>query len=244
MKCALASMGFVNEDVLFNKRVIIDTMKKCAKDADIVIFGEAFLQGFYGTTFDVNHDSGLAISRNDSIILEICSIAKQYGVAVSFGFIEKLDNCFYSSQITIDTSGNVIDLYHRVSPGWKEDFAGKEYREGDSFHTFRFMGKTISVGLCGDLWFDENVGEIKALQPEVVFWPVYTDFNFEEWNTSMKYEYATQASKACEIVLYINSVCLDRQEEEIARGGSALFVDGHIEKEISAGKEGILFVEV
>lgn len=77
MKCALASMGFINEDVQHNKKVIIETMTKYAKDADIVVFGEAFLQGFYGATFEVEHDSNLAISQDDSIIKEICSIAKK-----------------------------------------------------------------------------------------------------------------------------------------------------------------------
>jgi len=47
VKCALASMGFLNGDVQYNKNIIIDTVKKHSQNADIVIFGEAFLQGFY-----------------------------------------------------------------------------------------------------------------------------------------------------------------------------------------------------
>ena len=39
MRCALASMGFINENIQYNKNVIIDTMIRYAKDADIVIFG-------------------------------------------------------------------------------------------------------------------------------------------------------------------------------------------------------------
>ena len=113
-------MGFINENVQYNKNVVIDTMKKCSNDVDIVIFGEAFLQGFYGATFEIEHDEKLAIVQNDLIIKEICSVAKEYGIAVSFGFIEKAEDCFYSSQITIDSNGNIIDLYRRVSPGWKE----------------------------------------------------------------------------------------------------------------------------
>ena len=68
MKCALASMGFINEDIEYNKNVIIETMIKYAKEVDIIVFGEAFLQGFYGATFEVEHDNTLAISQNDSII--------------------------------------------------------------------------------------------------------------------------------------------------------------------------------
>ena len=244
MKCALASMGFVNENLQHNKKVIIDTMAAYSAKADIVIFGEAFLQGFYGATFNVEHDTQIAISLDDPIIQEISSVARQYAIAVSFGFIEKTQKCFYSSQITIDANGTVIDIYHRVSSGWKEPFANERYREGNGFHSFNFMGKKVVIGLCGDLWYDENVDRVNQLNPDVVFWPVYTDFNSNEWNTSEKYEYASQASKFCDMVLYVNSVCKDKEGFEIARGGSAFFENGNIRQETPSGKETILLVEI
>lgn len=244
MKCALAAVGFINENVLHNKKVIMDTMIKYAKEADIVIFGEAFLQGFYGAKFHPEQDETIAIAKDDPIIQEICSVAKQYAIAVSFGFIEKEGETFYSSQITIDSDGQVLDVYRRVSPGWKEEFAGERYCEGKEFRTFYFCGQKIAVGLCGDLWFDENIEAINALKPELVFWPVYTDYNYEEWNTAVKLEYAEQAGKLAGKVLYVNSVCLDREEEEIARGGAVLFEKGCIAKEILSGEENVLIVEV
>ena len=85
MRCALASMGFINEDIMYNKNVIINTMIRHANNADIVILGEAFLQGFYGATFDVEHDNKLAIAHTDTIIKDICSVASEYAIAVSFG---------------------------------------------------------------------------------------------------------------------------------------------------------------
>ena len=85
MKCALASVGFINGSLEYNKKVIIDTMITCSKKADIIIFGEAFLQGFYGATFYVEHDRKIAISLDNQIIKDICLVAKQYGIAVSFG---------------------------------------------------------------------------------------------------------------------------------------------------------------
>ena len=89
MKCALAGVGFINEDIEYNKAVLADTLRKCAGRADVVIFGEAFLQGFYGINFIAKHDTTVSISRDDMIIREICSMAKEYTIAVSFGFIEK-----------------------------------------------------------------------------------------------------------------------------------------------------------
>ena len=46
MKCALAAVGFINENITYNKKVITDTMITYAGKADIILFGEAFLQGF------------------------------------------------------------------------------------------------------------------------------------------------------------------------------------------------------
>ena len=244
MKCALAAMGFIDGDLQYNKRVIIDTMKKYSDTADIVIFGEAFLQGFYCADFNVEHDEKIAVTRNDSLITEICSAAEEYKIAVSFGFIEKEGDLFYSSQLTVDRTGNVIDLYRRVSPGWKESFADEHYREGEEFHSFLFLDRKVVVGLCGDLWFDTNIDRINKLHPDIVFWPVYTDFNEHEWNTSEKLEYAAQAGRINSKVLYVNSLCKDREADDIAKGGAALFAGGRIEAEIPSGQEGILVVEV
>lgn len=244
MKCALAAKGFINEDLQHNKKVIIDTLIACAAKADIVLFGEAFLPGFYGATFNVEHDAKIAISQDDPIIGEICSAARQNAIAVSFGFIEKVGRCFYSSQMTIDADGRIIDVYRRISPGWKESFANEQYREGTGFHTFPFKDKKIAIGLCGDLWFDEYIEQMKQINPDIVFWPVYTDFNFNEWNASIKYEYALQAEKFCETVLYVNSVCLDKPGNNFAKGGAALFRSGHIDSEVPAGEDNLLLVQL
>jgi len=242
VKCALAAVGFINGNIAYNKAVFADTLRKCAGRADVVLFGEAFLQGFSGINFVARHDTAVSISREDRIIHEICSMAKEYAIAVSFGFIEKDCGTFFSSQMTIDQSGQIIDLYRRVSPGWKEPFAGREYREGSEFHTFDFLGKKVAVGLCGDLWYEENIPRLNALKPDMVWWPVYTDYSASEWNSTAKLEYAEQAGKINAPVFYVNSVCLDDPQNcESAMGGAVLFEKGLIKGELPAGKEGILF---
>lgn len=112
------------------------------------------------------------------------------------------------------------------------------------FIHFSFKGKKSPLDYVGIYGFDENILEVKHLSPDIVFWPVYTDFNCNDWNERIKYEYAEQAKKFCEKVLYVNSLCKDKDEENIAKGGSALFINGHIIKEIAAGKEDVLLVEI
>ena len=244
MNCALAAVGFISGDLEYNKHKILDTMQQYAATADVILFGEAFLQGFYGTNFEAAHDEQIAVAADSTIIQEIRIAAKQYGIAVSFGFIEKDGHRFYSSQITINRCGEIIDLFRRVSPGWKEAYADDHYCEGNNFHTFLFLGRRIAIGLCGDLWYEENAAKMRALSPDILFWPVYTDFLFSEWNTCIKLEYAAQAKLLGRKVLYVNSYCLDGVEGRDAQGGAALFEDGQIAKEIPPGQESVLLVEV
>lgn len=127
---------------------------------------------------------------------------------------------------------------------WKEPFADEHYAEGTEFTKFSCYGKTVAVGLCGDLWDDTNASKVKALDAELVLWPVYTDFAAKEWNERIKYEYARQSLKAGSKVLLVNSVCLNGDEEELASGGAVFFENGKIRQEAPAGDENILIVEV
>lgn len=164
--------------------------------------------------------------------------------SVSFGYIEKDEDHLYSSQLTIGKNGETVDNFRRVSIGWKEPVADYHYVEGKEFKKFIYLDKSILVGLCGDLWYEENCIQIKNLNPDIILWPVYTNYNDQEWNQSVKHEYALQAEKCGSKTLYINSHCLDQNGHEIARGGAALFYEGSIEQELPAGEEGILIVEI
>lgn len=187
----------------------------------------------------------MALALEHPVFDEIARKAGEASTAVSFGFIEREGEAIYSSQTTIDSQGHLVDVSRRVSPGWKIEGAGECYQEGEGFHSFLLEGRKMAVGLCGDLWFDENIRQIKDLRPDLLLWPVYTDFPFKEWNSSIKYDYAAQANRACSRTLLVNSFCLDkRNEEEIAKGGAAFFLQGKIGKDLPAGEEGVLFVEV
>lgn len=46
---------------------------------------------------------------------------------------------------------------------------------------------------------------------------MYTDFNHNEWNETIKHEYATQAGKICGKVLYVNSFCIDKEDDDMRK---------------------------
>lgn len=149
MRCICASMGFINENITHNKNTIIRTIQKYSCVADIIIFGEAFLQGFYGPTFDVEHDKQLAITQDSNIIDEICCVAKEYATAVSFGFIEKKTDFFTALKSQLMQTERLLISSVEFPP------VGKNYllititvKEAGFIH-FSFKGKKSPLDYVG-----------------------------------------------------------------------------------------------
>lgn len=245
MKIALASAPVKNLDIDFNLQAIVDAMATCSGKADLILFGESVLQGFDCLCWEYEKDCHTALALTDDPIKRLCAVAKEYKIAVSFGFIERGNEVLYSSQIFISADGQIVDVFHRVSIGWKEyTKTDDHYREGDFFKRFEYRGKIFAVGLCGDLWTDGRPEEMKALNADIVLWPVWCDYPAEEWNTTTKYEYAEQAQLCGDHVLFVNPFCADETEDDAAAGGAAYFNNGRIVEEAPCGKNGILIVEL
>ena len=245
MKIALASAPVKNRNIEFNMQEMIDAMNKASGQAEVILFGESVLQGFDCLCWDYETDKHMAVALTDAHIQRMRKAAKQYGIAVSFGFIERIDDILYSSQIFIGSDGEIVTVFHRVSIGWKEfSKTDNHYQEGKNFEKFCYGGNSFAIGLCGDLWTDDRPEEMKALNADVVLWPVWCDYKADEWNDSIKYEYAEQAGLSGDCVLLVNPYCADPDAPDVASGGLAYFRNGSIVSELSAGNSGTMIVEV
>ena len=107
MIVALAAAGFKNGDISYNKARMAEVIRGLSGRADLVVFGETFLQGFDSLSWNYEEDRSVALSADDPIILEIRQEAKSNGIAVSFGYIEKAGEALYSSQLTVGADGQI-----------------------------------------------------------------------------------------------------------------------------------------
>ena len=57
MIIALAAVGFKNGDTAYNKEKILETMREYSGKADLVLFGETFLQGFDSLSWNLGSPS-------------------------------------------------------------------------------------------------------------------------------------------------------------------------------------------
>ena len=245
MKIALASAQVKNRNIEFNMQAMIDAMSKASGQAEVILFGESVLQGFDCLCWDYETDKHMAVAITDAPIHRMREAAKQCGIAMSFGFIERIDDILYSSQIFIDADGEILTVFHRVSSGWKEySKTDDHYREGKHFEKFCYGGKSFAIGLCGDLWTDGRPEEMKALNADVVLWPVWCDYKADEWNDSIKYEYAEQAGVCGDCVLLVNPYCADPEATDAAAGGVVYFKNGIIAADMPSGNSGAIIVEI
>lgn len=235
MKVGLVSYHFRNNDVAFNMSQIEKAMSLVQGNADLLCFGEAFLQGFDALSWDYESDKDIAVSVDSKTMLRLCDLTLQYKVDILFGYLEKCNDSLYSSCAVIG-DGKVLHNYRRISKGWKEyDITDDHYKEGTDTGEFLYHGQPIMIALCGDLWDYPDRFKTSGL----LIWPIYVSFKLSEW-VQYEQEYAEQAYLAAGHALMINSL----SENPKSHGGSFHFVCGKVENKIAYDTEEILFVEV
>lgn len=237
MKIALASVRIVDRDINYNLTQMERYMKEAkANSADLVCFGESFLQGFNALSWQYEEDKKIGLTTSSKEFAQIKVLTKEIGIDILFGYNELQEDSLYSSCALI-VDGEIMHNYRRISRGWKEYFKTDEhYQEGSSVKVFNYKDKKCVIGLCGDLW---DFPERFALGEDLLFWPVYVCWTKREWENGVKFEYAEQAKLCCENTLYINPIC-----DGDALGGAAHFFKGKIQKELSILNEGLLYVTI
>ena len=211
-------------------------MRRSEGKADLLCFGEAFLQGFDALCWDYEADKAVALEQSSETISQLRNWTVKYGISLITGYIEKVREKLYSSCVVI-SDGEIVHNYRRISKGWKEySKTDAHYCEGNKTDSFCLQGKEITLALCGDLWeFPDRFRTDKLL-----IWPVYVNFTNEEWKNSAIDEYAAQAALAANDVLMINPI----DKEPVNHGGSFHFHNGQTAAKIPFDQEGILIVDI
>lgn len=237
MKIALAAARIVDGDINFNLSQMEHYMKEAKEaSADLVCFGESFLQGFNALSWQYEEDKKIALTTSSQELTSIKNLTKGIGIDVLFGYNELEHTSIYSSCALI-SDGEILHNYRRISIGWKEySKTDAHYCEGKTVELFEYKGKNCAIGLCGDLW---DHPERFSLDEDLLFWPVYVCWTKDEWENGGKIEYAQQAKICCRNTLFINSIC-----DGDAFGGAAHFLNGTIQTELPIFNEGLLYVTI
>lgn len=236
MRIGLASYRCISSNVSFNISQIERALRDIRGNVDLLCFGEAFLQGFNCLSWDYETDRSMAVDLDSEAIMSLRQLTVQYKTALLAGYIERDNQSIYSSCIVVD-KGEVIHNYRRISKGWKVfSITDRHYCEGTETDEFELRGKKMKVALCGDLW--EYPERFKT--DNLLIWPVYLNFERDEWENGLPGDYARQASMAAKDVLMVNPI----DYEPVSHGGSFHFRNGSVADRIALDEEDILVVDI
>ena len=236
MRIGLVSYRCENKNIAFNISQIEKAFRESKGMADLLCFGEAFLQGFDSLCWNYETDRHMAVEQTSEIINRLCRLTAEYGIALMTGYIEKDGDRLYSSCIVL-ADGRIVHNYRRISKGWKEfSITDDHYCEGSETGEFELNGMKIMPALCGDLWDYPE----RFRTEHLLIWPVYVDFPTEEWENGEIDEYAAQAALAAEDTLMVNP--LDR--DPVNHGGAFRFQKGKLTERTPFDEERILIVRV
>ena len=236
MRIGLASYRCENRDTAFNMGQIRRAMERAAGKADLLCFGEAFLQGFDAFRWDYGFDRETALELSSEPFARLKSWTAECGVALATGYLERDGEKLYSSCAVI-ADGEIVRNYRRISKGWKEyTKTDGHYCEGDTTESFRLRGQEMTIALCGDLWdFPE-----RFRTEHLLLWPVWVDYTTEEWEAGTLEEYVAQAALAADDVLMVNPIGRDPANH----GGAFYFHGGRVAARLPFDEEGILIAEI
>lgn len=218
-------------------------MEARKQGTDLIVFGEAFLNGFDALNFNYMHDAMKALFIRGREITQIRSWACEYRMAVGFGFYENDKGNLFSSYLVIDHQGVIQGHYRRVSQGWRMKNTCYEYKEGQEFITFTLNQTSITILVCGDLWEDSLLMPIidKDAVTDLFLWPVHCDYPVEQWHESVREEYRQRSQILAKPVLFVNNYI---DQEDRAKGGAYLWHWGRELYALPYGEPGLLKVEV
>ena len=236
MRIGLVSYRCRNRDLAFNLSQIERAMREARGKADLLCFGEAFLQGFDSLVWKYETDTQTAVSMQSVPIQQIRQWTLQYGVSLLTGYIEKDSDRLYSSCLVL-AEGEIVQNYRRISKGWKEySKTDGHYCEGTEVKAFTVNGTEMMLALCGDLWDFPDCFRTNQL----LVWPVYVGYTPEEWENGVLQEYAGQAALAAETTVMINP--LDDNPRNY--GGAFVFQKGKVVARTAFDREQILYTDV
>ena len=234
MKIGLAAYEYRNNDVAFNISQMEAAARQARGKAELLCFGETFLQGFDSLCWDFERDRKAGVSQTSDCMKRIRAVSAESGVDLLFGYIELEGERLYSSCAVI-AGGEILHNYRRVSVGWKEHWkTDAHYCEGTDTSSFLYRGRRIKLALCGDLWDMPD----RFRTEDLLIWPVYVSFTPEEWELE-RLEYAEQAGRVADRTLMVNAIT----KEPKAHGGAFDFVRGRVNGQLPCDREDILVVK-
>lgn len=236
----------IKPGIQFNLDKVLAMIRK-AEDAraDILLFPEAVLTGL-NISGEYEIDRRLALTLDSAPIQKIIQYAYRYKIWTAFGFLELAGGIVYDSVLLVNSEGEIILHYRRISPGWRVKNANHEkYGCGESLITANTPWGKTAIFICGDLFEPAIVQKTKAVKPDLLLFPFARSFSQEisnpqrQWDNVEWPHYAAAIKAIGAFTLMSNYITTSAQGGYFG-GGYIVNRDGKILKAQPLYEEGLL----
>ena len=114
MKIGLVSYEFKNGKIEYNIKKIEKAIISANGKADLLCFGETFLQGFDSLSWNYEIDKNIAITKESVTMEKLKKLSEKHKIDLGIGYIEREKEKIYSSFIVIE-KGKTIHNYRRIT---------------------------------------------------------------------------------------------------------------------------------
>ncbi|WP_373000783.1 N-carbamoylputrescine amidase [Sulfurimonas sp.] len=144
-----------------------------ANGAQIILLPELFSSLYFCKDMDEKYFSLATPLKNNSLIEQFSSLAKELSVVILVSYFEKSEENYFNSLVVVDADGKVMDNYRKThipdGPGYEEKFY---FKPGDTgFKVYDTAYGKIGAGICWDQWFCETARALTLMGAEIIFYP-------------------------------------------------------------------------
>lgn len=175
MKLAIYQGAGTPSDVAANLALLERTSAAAAKQqASLLIFPELFLTG-YNIGDAVKELAEPCYGRSLQIA---ASIARKYGLALLFGYVERDGEALYNAAALIDADGNLAANYHKAHLFGAEE--QRLFTPGQQRTLHTIAGVRVGVLICYDVEFPEAVRALALQGAELIAVPTALMFPYTQ----------------------------------------------------------------
>jgi N-carbamoylputrescine amidase len=149
------------------------TLEAIAHGAKIILLPELFEGEYFCKDMDAKYFSWAKERKNNPLIAEFVTIAKENDVVILVSYFEKDGTNYYNSLVLVDGDGERKEQYRKThipdGPGYEEKFY---FKPGDTgFVVWKTKYGNVGAGICWDQWFCESARILALKGADIIFYP-------------------------------------------------------------------------
>jgi len=248
MRAALI-VNQVTRDLDANLAHMMKDVRAAADEgADLVVLPEMAATGLPEVN-EPDRDLALGQSMDGPVLRAFTDTARQCGLYLAVGFMERAGGRLYDSAVLLSAGGRMVLHYRRIHPGWHDPNADpRVYRHGDAVPVAATRLGRFAFLICGDLFDDSIIARVRTRKPDWLLLPFarcFTDGSYSQhrWEVEELPSYVAQIKKVGCTALMVN-YCSGSDLGSYF--GGAMVVSGSSETltSLPLGKPGALLVDL